>query len=56
MDEADGKPGHVARQFGHLDALPDVPAFSLRLPDPSLQIEPKSRQKQGETNENLPGK
>jgi len=49
MDEADGRTGHVARQSGHLDALPDVPALSLRLPDPSPQIEKNSRNIQGET-------
>jgi hypothetical protein len=31
MDEADGRPGHVALQFGHLDAFDDAPALSLRV-------------------------
>jgi hypothetical protein len=31
MDEVDGRPGHVALQFGHLDAPQDAPAPSLRL-------------------------
>src|SRR5208337_3636843 len=32
MDEVDGKPGPVALQFGHLDALNRVPTASLSLP------------------------
>ena len=32
MDEVDGKPGPVALQFGHLDALKRVPPVSLSLP------------------------
>ena len=36
MDEADGRPGHVAPQSGHLNALPDVPAVSLSLPFANL--------------------
>ena len=31
MDEVDGRPGHVALQFGHLDAPKDAPALSLSL-------------------------
>ena len=27
MDEADGRPGHVALQSGHLDALMDAPSI-----------------------------
>jgi hypothetical protein len=29
MDEADGRPGHVAHQFGHLDATHDAHPLSL---------------------------
>lgn len=29
MDEVVGRPGHVAPQFGHLDALQDAPTPSL---------------------------
>jgi hypothetical protein len=29
MDEADGRPGHVALQSGHLDAPVDAPNLSL---------------------------
>ena len=29
MDEEDGRPGFVAEQFGHLDALTDVPTAFL---------------------------
>ena len=32
MDEADGRPGPVALQPGHLDAYPDVPMNSLSRP------------------------
>jgi hypothetical protein len=32
MDEVDGRPGPVALQFGHLDALKRVPTASLSLP------------------------
>ena len=32
MDEVDGRPGHVALQFGHFDAPMDVPMVSLCLP------------------------
>ena len=32
MDEVDGRPGPVALQFGHLDALKRVPPASLSLP------------------------
>jgi hypothetical protein len=32
MDEADGRPGHVALQSGHLDAPADAPNPSLCLP------------------------
>ena len=32
MDEADGRPGHVALQFGHMDAFDDAPTPSLSLP------------------------
>jgi hypothetical protein len=33
-DEEDGRPGSVAPQFGHLDALTDVPTVPLRLARP----------------------
>src|ERR1035437_10580093 len=32
MDEVDGRPGPVARKFGHLDASHGVPPLSLSLP------------------------
>jgi hypothetical protein len=35
MDEVDGRPGPVALQFGHLDALKRVPTASLSLPIPT---------------------
>ena len=35
MDEVDGRPGHVALQSGHLDALMDVPNLSLCSPHPT---------------------
>jgi hypothetical protein len=37
MDEADGRPGRVAFQFGHMDALQDAPTPSLchLLPSPA---------------------
>jgi hypothetical protein len=35
MDEVDGRPGHVALQFGHLDAPQDAPKPSS-VPPPSL--------------------
>jgi hypothetical protein len=31
MDEVDGKPGHVALQSGHIDALKGVPTAFLSL-------------------------
>ena len=37
MDEVDGRPGHVALQFGHLDAYQDVLNPSLCL-DLSIQL------------------
>jgi hypothetical protein len=37
MDEADGRPGHVALQSGHLDAPADAPNPSLCLPDSPLR-------------------
>jgi hypothetical protein len=66
MDEVDGRPGHVALQSGHLDALADVPVVSLSLPFHSLtkttklvyeKIGPTAGGKiTGEYHENLPGK
>jgi hypothetical protein len=44
MDEVDGKPGHVALQSGHRDALTDVPMVSLSLFQMPPQIlTPKSK-------------
>jgi hypothetical protein len=37
MDEVDARPGHVALQFGHLDAIDDAPKPSLRPHLPTLQ-------------------
>ncbi len=36
MDEVDGRPGPVALQFGHLNALHDVPKASLSLAHPTF--------------------
>jgi hypothetical protein len=38
MDEADGRPGHVALQSGHLNALPDVPEVALSHSHPASKI------------------
>ena len=60
MNEVDGRPGHVALQSGHLDALQDVHSLSLcqsivlsqSSPTPTkfLKIPPKFLKIQGETN------
>jgi hypothetical protein len=41
MDEVDGRPGHVALQFGHLDALKDAPMLSLRKAFSSTELNPR---------------
>jgi hypothetical protein len=41
MDEVDGRPGHVALQFGHLDALMDASEFSLRKAHSSAELNPR---------------
>ncbi len=72
MDEVDGKPGPVALQSGHLDALNRVPTASLSLPlkftvipsqverpgfRPSrAQIFANIRNTQEKHHENVPGK
>jgi hypothetical protein len=38
MDEVDGKPGHVALQFGHLDAPKDAPKSFLCQPRSSSHL------------------
>ena len=43
MDEVDGRPGPVALQFGHLDALKRVPMASLSLPMPQPMRAPSLR-------------
>ena len=41
MDEADGRPGQVAFQSGHMDALQDAPKPSLcQLPPSALSSDP----------------
>jgi hypothetical protein len=41
MDEVDGRPGHVALQSGHLDALMDAPKFSLLRALSSTELNPR---------------
>jgi hypothetical protein len=37
MDEVDGRPGAVASQFGHIDAIQGIRPLSLPLPTTFLQ-------------------
>ena len=43
MDEVDGRPGHVALKFGHLDAPQDAPAPFLRPLQFSSRPSPRSK-------------
>jgi hypothetical protein len=48
MDEVDGRPGHVALQFGHTNAHGGVPAVFLSLPGFIPQILINTRKITGE--------